>query len=226
MKIYSDGADILSMDKINDCVDGFTTNPTLMLKSGVKDYLDFAKQVVDRFDKPISFEVFSDDFEEMYNQALTLSKLSDNVYVKIPVTNTKAEPSYELINKLSNENVKVNVTAVFTFDQIFQINQVLNKEVQSIISVFAGRIADAGIDPEPYIRYACDTRVKNCEILWASTREVFNIYQAKKCRCDIITVPPALIDKYNKFKSKNLNEFSLDTVKDFYEDAKKAKYTI
>ena len=226
MKIYSDGADISSMNKINNYVDGFTTNPTLMLKAGIKDYLDFAKQITSQFDKPISFEVFSDDFDEMYDQALTLSSLSDNVYVKIPVTNTKGNPSYELINKLSHENVKVNVTAVFTFNQIFKINQVLNEKEKSIISIFAGRIADTGIDPRPYVSYACNNKVENCEILWASTREVLNIYQAKKCGCDIITVAPTLIEKYNKFKDKHLDKFSLNTVKEFYEDAKKAGYTI
>ena len=226
MKIYSDGADISSMNKINNYVDGFTTNPTLMLKAGIKDYLDFAKQITSQFDKPISFEVFSDDFDEMYDQALILDGLSNNVYVKIPITNTKGESSSDLLKDLSNKQVKINVTAVFTQSQIESVYKNLNKDIKSILSIFAGRIADTNIDPEPLVTFATQNKINNCEVLWASTREVFNIFQAERCNCDIITVAPNLIEKWKKLESKDLNEFSLDTVKMFYSDAQQAGYSI
>ena len=226
MKIYSDGADISSMNKINNYVDGFTTNPTLMLKAGIKDYLDFAKQITSQFDKPISFEVFSDDFDEMYDQALILDGLSNNVYVKIPITNTKGESSSDLLKDLSNKQVKINVTAVFTQSQIESVFKNLNKDIKSILSIFAGRIADTNIDPEPLVTFATQNKINNCEVLWASTREVFNIFQAERCNCDIITVAPNLIEKWKKLESKDLNEFSLDTVKMFYSDAQQAGYSI
>ncbi len=226
MKIFSDGADIQSMKSNESLVDGFTTNPTLMVKAGITNYLDFAKQAVSEFSKPISFEVFSDDFDEMYDQALILDGLSNNVYVKIPITNTKGESSSDLIKDLSNKQVKINVTAVFTQSQIESVYKNLNKDIKSILSIFAGRIADTNIDPEPLVTFATQNKINNCEVLWASTREVFNIFQAERCNCDIITVAPNLIEKWKKLESKDLNEFSLDTVKMFYSDAQQAGYSI
>jgi transaldolase len=226
MKIFSDGADIQSMKSNESLVDGFTTNPTLMVKAGITNYLDFAKQAVSEFSKPISFEVFSDDFDEMYDQALILDGLSNNVYVKIPITNTKGESSSDLIKELSNKQVKINVTAVFTQSQIESVYKNLNKDIKSILSIFAGRIADTNIDPEPLVTFATQNKINNCEVLWASTREVFNIFQAERCNCDIITVAPNLIEKWKKLESKDLNEFSLDTVKMFYSDAQQAGYSI
>ena len=222
MKIFSDGADIQSMKSNESLVDGFTTNPTLMVKAGITNYLDFAKQAVSEFSKPISFEVFSDDFDEMYDQALILDGLSNNVYVKIPITNTKGESSSDLLKDLSNKQVKINVTAVFTQSQIESVYKNLNKDIKSILSIFAGRIADTNIDPEPLVTFATQNKINNCEVLWASTREVVNIFQAERCNCDIITVAPNLIEKWKKLESKDLNEFSLDTVKMFYSDAQQA----
>jgi len=215
------------MDKM-DSIDGFTTNPTLMAKAGVKDYLDFAKNVLSKVKKKsISFEVFSDDLDEMYKQALILRDLGENVSVKIPVTNTKGMPTYSLIERLSNEGVKLNVTAVFTQAQIQSIYDVLNPEINSIISVFSGRIANAGIDPEPIVKFAVDLCMKyeKIEILWASPREVFNLVQAERCGCHIITMTPNLI-KSTKDLGKDLDEYSLETVKMFYDDAAKSGFKL
>lgn len=230
VKIYSDGANVADMvnaDK-NNLVDGFTTNPTLMAKAGITDYMGFAQEVLSHIkDKSISFEVFSDDLNEMYVQALKLRDLGENVFVKIPVSNTKQEYTYELINKLSNEGVKLNVTALFTKDHIDKVYESLNKNVNSIISIFAGRIANAGIDPEPTMKYAValtssDTLV---DILWASSREVFNIIQAERTGTQIITLAPNLISAM-KDLGKDLDEFSLETVKMFYKDATQAGFKI
>ena len=215
------------MDKM-DSIDGFTTNPTLMAKAGVKDYLDFAKNVLSKVKKKsISFEVFSDDLDEMYKQALILRNLGENVSVKIPVTNTKGMPTYSLIERLSNEGVKLNVTAVFTQAQIQSIYDVLNPEINSIISIFSGRIANAGIDPEPIVKFAVDLCIKyeKIEILWASPREVFNLVQAERCGCHIITMTPNLI-KSTKDLGKDLDEYSLETVKMFYDDAAKSGFKL
>ena len=215
------------MDKM-DSIDGFTTNPTLMAKAGVKDYLDFAKNVLSKVKKKsISFEVFSDDLDEMYKQALILRDLGENVSVKIPVTNTKGIPTYSLIERLSNEGVKLNVTAVFTQAQIQSIYDVLNPEINSIISIFSGRIANAGIDPEPIVKFAVDLcmNYEKIEILWASPREVFNLVQAERCGCHIITMTPNLI-KSTKDLGKDLDEYSLETVKMFYDDAAKSGFKL
>ena len=223
IKIYSDGADVNEMilaDKKNS-VDGFTTNPTLMARAGVTDYLGFAKEVLSHVkEKSISFEVFSDDISEMYDQAMTLKDLGSNVYVKIPVTNTKQEYTYDLVNKLSNESVKLNVTALFTKKHIDEVFNALNKNSSSIISIFAGRIANAGLDPEPTMLYASNLveEYPNIETLWASSREVFNIFQAERCGTDIITLPPNLISAMKDIGT-DLDDFSLDTVKMFYNDA-------
>mgnify|MGYP001215636691 CR=1 FL=1 len=230
IKIFSDGAnveDMIEADKSN-AVDGFTTNPTLMAKAGITDYLGFAKEVLSQIkEKSISFEVFSDEINEMYDQALTLKDLGENVYVKIPVTNTRQEYTYDLIKKLSNEGVKLNVTALFTKDHIDQVFNALNKDIPSIISIFAGRIANAGIDPEPTMIYASEL-VKNypeIETLWASSREVFNIFQAERSGTDIITLPPNLVSGMKDI-GRDLDDYSLDTVKMFYDDSVKAGYKI
>ena len=230
IKIFSDGADVKEMilaDKENS-VDGFTTNPTLMARAGITDYLGFAKEVLSNVkEKSISFEVFSDDISEMYDQAMTLNDLGSNVYVKIPVTNTKQEYTYDLVNRLSNESVKLNVTALFTKTHIDEVFSALNNKVPSIISIFAGRIANAGIDPEPTMRLASNMTKDNelIETLWASSREVFNIIQAKRTNTDIITLQPSLISASNEI-GKDLDEYSLETVKMFYDDATKSGFSI
>ena len=230
IKIYSDGADaeeIIRMDSEN-FVDGFTTNPTLMKTSGITDYLSFAKEVLSAVqEKSISFEVSSDELDDMYRQAIILKDLGDNVWVKIPVTNTKGEYTYPLIKKLSNEGVKLNITAIFTQEQIKQVYSSLNPGINSIISIFAGRIANSGIDPEPTMQYATDlvSQDDNIETLWASSREVFNIIQAERCGTDIITLTPGLINGM-KDLGKDLDQYSLETVKMFYDDAKKSGFTL
>ncbi len=229
VKIYSDGANVEKMVKDNTSgnVDGFTTNPTLMVKDGVKDYVEFAKDALSKItDKSISFEVFSDEIDDMYDQALKINELGNNVYVKIPVTNTKREYTYNLIQKLSTQGVKLNVTALFTEDHIKNVFDSLNKSTDAIISIFAGRIANAGIDPEPIMKYAVNLTkdYPNIEILWASTREVFNVIQAERCGCDIITMTPSLIKAMDDI-GKDLDEYSLDTVKMFYKDATEAGFT-
>jgi len=230
IKIYSDGADskeIIKMDEDN-LVDGFTTNPTLMKKAGVRDYLGFAKEVLASVKKKsISFEVFSDDLDEMYRQALILRDLGDNVWVKIPVSNTKGVMTYDLVSKLSSERVKVNVTAIFTDEQVQKVYDSLNPDVNSIISIFAGRIANAGIDPEPTMKFASDLSKNNelIETLWASSREVFNIIQAARTNTDIITLTPSLI-KASREIGKNLDQYSLETVQMFYDDAQESGFSL
>ena len=230
IKIYADGAnvqEIVSMDE-NNSVDGFTTNPTLMAQAGIEDYLSFAKEVLSRVkQKSISFEVFSDDLDEMYEQAIILRDLGENVSVKIPVTNTKGVTTYSLVERLSNQGVKLNVTAVFTKSQIQSIYDVLNPEINSIISIFSGRIANAGIDPEPIVKFAVDlcSEDEKIEILWASPREVFNLIQAERCGCHIITMTPNLI-KGTKDIGKDLEQYSLETVKMFYNDAVKSGFKL
>ncbi len=231
VKIYADGADLDAMIKMDaeNFVTGFTTNPTLMARNGIKDYLSFARQVLNHIpNKSISFEVFSDDLDEMYRQALILRDLGENVWVKIPVTNTQSLYTYDLINRLSNDGVKINATALFTREHIDNVYNALNKDIDSIISIFAGRIANAGIDPEITMKYASDLTINNpkVETLWASSREVFNIMQAERCATDIITLPFNLIDAYKKEVGKDLDEFSLETVKMFYDDAKASGYTL
>lgn len=231
IKIYADGADIKEIIKMSqdNFIDGFTTNPTLMSRLGITDYLGFAKEVLANVkDKSISFEVFSDDLDEMYRQALILRDLGDNVWVKIPVTNTKSEPTYDLIHKLSNEGVKVNATALFTREHIEKVYDALNPTINSIISIFAGRIANAGLDPEPTMEFASQLTKEHplVETLWASTREIFNIVEAARTNTDIITVPFSLINAFHKDFGKNLDEFSLETVKMFYDDAKKSGFSI
>jgi len=231
IKIYGDGANIKDMIKARDegIVKGFTTNPTLMAKAGITDYEKFAKDVLKEITElPISFEVFSDDFDEMERQALLINSWGDNVNIKIPITNTKGESSVPLISKLLKQGVKLNVTAIFTLGQLEELQQAIYFTDSIILSVFAGRIADAGADPMPMLKKARNKlfgSYDNVEILWASTREVFNIIQAEKCGCDIITVTYDIIDKLKNI-GKELNQFSLETVQMFYNDAKKSGFSL
>ena len=231
IKIYADGADLDEMVKMDNenFINGFTTNPTLMAKNGIKDYLGFAKEVLSHIkDKSISFEVFSDNLDEMYRQALVLRDLGDNVWVKIPVTNTQSVYTYDLIHKLSSEGVKINATALFTKEHIESVYNALNPNINSIISIFAGRIANSGIDPEPTMKFASELTKDSSliETLWASSREVFNIMQAERTNTDIITLPFSLIKAYKKEVGKDLDEFSLETVKMFYNDAQESGFSL
>jgi len=230
VKIFADGANYNEIKYFNSqkIVKGLTTNPSLMRKSGVKNYEIFARKVL-RFvrHKPISFEVFSDDFDEMYIQAKTISSWGKNVYVKIPVTNTKGESSHLLIKKLSYERINLNITAIFNFYQVSKVVKSLNPKSKAIVSIFSGRIADTGVDPEILIKKSVDLvkNNKNHEILWASTRELYNVVQAEKLKCHIITVPTTILKKFNLI-GYDLIKYSADTVKEFYDDAKNAKFKI
>jgi transaldolase len=230
IKIFADGADINSMKKVygEGLVKGFTTNPTLMKKDGVTDYEDFAKKILKEItDLSISFEVFSDDFGSMEREARKIASWGKNVAVKIPVTNTKGEPSYELIRTLSKDGLSLNITAILTLDQVRSVVDALSGESKSIVSVFAGRIADTGRDPVPLMKEAKKIlkKNKNAELLWASSRELLNIFQAEDCGCHIITVTNDLLKKIPMI-GRDLKELSLDTVKMFYNDAKNAGYKI
>ncbi len=230
VKIFADGADIEGiklLDKKN-FIKGFTTNPSLMKKSGVSDYKEYALSVLNVIkNKPISFEVFSDDLPEMQKQAEEIARWSKNISVKIPVTNTKQVSTAEIIKKLSDKGIQCNITAIFTEEQIKTVLEALNENTPAILSVFAGRIADAGQDPE-FIMKNCIKLAKvkpKSEVLWASTRELYNIFQAEKIGCHIITVPHSILNKLDSL-GRDLNEYSLETVKGFYKDAKAAGYKI
>ena len=230
VKIFSDGADKKDMLDMNSktFIKGLTTNPTLMKKAGIEDYEAFAKDILSTIKKkPISFEVFSDDFDDMEKQAMEIASWADNVYVKIPITNTKKESSKELIKRLAEKKVKLNITAIMTLDQVKTVLSVLENKVPSIISVFAGRIADTGRDPIPLMN-DCLKEMKinsNSELLWASPRELLNIIQADQIGCHIITVTKDIIKKL-QFTNYNLEDYSLDTVKMFYKDAVDAGFKI
>ena len=230
IKIFSDGADKKDMLDMNSktFIKGLTTNPTLMKKASIKDYETFAKDILSTIkEKPISFEVFSDDFDEMEKHAMKITSWADNVYVKIPITNTKKESSKELIQRLAEKKVKLNITAIMTLDQVKTVLSVLENKVPSIISVFAGRIADTGRDPIPLMN-DCLKEMKinsNSELLWASSRELLNIIQADNLGCHIITVSKDIINKLELI-NLNLEEYSLDTVKTFYKDASQANFKI
>lgn len=233
MKIFADGSnyeEILSLyeNRSVNKVAGFTTNPSLMKKDGVKNYLDFARNLLSVVkDVPVSFEVISDDFDEMERQAKILSNLGDNVFVKIPIVNSLGLPSYKTIKNLSENDIKLNITAVFTKKQVLNINKIIECcDTDHIISIFAGRIADTGRDPSEIVKYASRRCKPNIQILWASTREVYNIYQAEKLGCDIITVTSDILEKYNKLRGYDLDQFCLDTVNMFNKDAISAGYTI
>ena len=227
--IYADGADekeIILFNSMN-MVKGLTTNPSLMRKSGVKNYTNFCKKILKKVKKPISFEIFADEEKEIIRQAKIISKWGKNVYVKIPVVNTKNVSLSNVIKQLSNEKIKLNITAIFTKKQIKQVINSHNGKTPSIISIFCGRIADAGIDPVDFIQFANKVRKnkKNIKILWASTREIYNIIEAQKSNSDIITVPTSILKKLNLI-GKNLDKYSVETVKMFYEDAKKAGFKL
>ena len=230
IKIFSDGADKKEMFDMNSrtFIKGFTTNPSLMRKTGIKNYEIFAKDVLSIIkEKPISFEVFSDDFDEMERQAMKIASWADNVYVKIPITNTKKQNSANLIKRLSEKKVKLNITAIMTLDQVKTAIKMLDKKIPNIISVFAGRIADTGRDPIPIMK-DCLNEVKNnpnSELLWASSRELLNIIQADSIGCHIITVTNDIINKL-KLINLDLEEYSLNTVKAFYKDASEANFNI
>ena len=230
VKIFADGAEKAGMLEMfsNPLIKGFTTNPSLMRKAGINDYEAFALDILNIIqDQPISFEIFSDDEKESYEQALYISSWGKNVYVKIPVTNTKGESTVNLIRKLAAKGVKQNVTALMTVAQVKEVTQALTNAPSSFISVFAGRIADTGRDPLPIMKEALNIMqaYPQLELIWASTREIFNIFQANEIGCHIITVSNALI-KNMQHVGKELNTFSLETVNTFYEDAKNAGFQL
>ena len=230
VKIFADGADKKGMLEMyqHPYIKGFTTNPTLMRKAGITDYKTFALDVIQSIsDRPISFEVFSDDFDEMYTQALEIASWGENVYVKIPVTNTKAEPAYALIKSLAERDVKMNVTALMTLDQVYDTAEALANAPSSYISVFAGRIADTGIDPLPIMTKSLEIMqpYSQLELIWASPRELLNIFQAHDIGCHIITVTNDILKKLY-LVGKDLNQYSLETVEMFYKDAQAAGFSI
>jgi len=230
VKLFADGAEKAGMLEMyqNPLISGFTTNPTLMKIAGVSDYEAFAKDILTHIpDKPISFEVFSDEFDEMERQALDIASWGENVYVKIPITNTKGESSVPLVATLSENGVKVNVTAMFTVEQVQSVIPGLSKGPGSYVSVFAGRIADAGLDPLPIMREVLGL-IKDypgIELIWASPRELYNVVQADEIGCDIITATNSILKKLPSL-GKDLNQFSLETVKMFYDDATEAGYSL
>tara|TARA_B100001123_G_scaffold444422_2_gene593245 strand:- start:388 stop:1113 length:726 start_codon:yes stop_codon:yes gene_type:complete len=231
LKIFLDTA---NLEKIKDSINkypfikGFTTNPSLMHKEGVTNYEEYCKEALKiSSNLPISFEVFSDDLKDMEDEARIINSWGGNSYVKIPISNTKGESTSQVIKNLNNDSIKINVTAIFNVNQLTNILDSFNNPAPSIISVFAGRIADSGIDPTK-IMTDCSKIIKskkNMELLWASSREVLNIFQAEQTNSQIITIAPDILDKI-KYLNKDLNEFSLDTVKDFYRDAKSAGFKL
>jgi transaldolase len=230
IKIFADGADKAGMLEMYNMplIKGFTTNPTLMRKAGVNDYQAFAKEVVEAIpDRPISFEVFSDEFDEMERQALEISSWAGNINVKIPVTNTKKQPSYELVRRLARAGVKLNVTALMTLKQVREVSHALADAPPSYISVFAGRIADTGRDPVPVMAAAVEMLrpFPHQELIWASPRELLNIFQANAVGCHIITATNDILKKLF-LVGKDLHDYSLDTVKMFYNDAQQARYQL
>jgi transaldolase len=231
VKIFADGADLQRIAELarQPYIHGLTTNPTLMRRVGLTDYEDFAKAVLKEVkSKPISFEVFSDDFAEMWRQALKIHAWQENIYVKIPITNTSGESSIPLIQRLAREGVKLNVTAVLTPDQVRAVAAVLDPSIPAIISVLAGRIADTGVDPLPIMRESVEivSHVPKTELLWASVREVLNVFQAAGCGCHIVTVPHDILKKFVELAGKNLEELSLDTVRMFHRDAAAAGFIL
>ena len=230
VKIFADGADVDGILELyrNPYIAGFTTNPTLMHKSGISDYEHFSRTVLEHItDRPISFEVFSDEFDEMERQARKIAAWGPNVFVKIPVTNTRHESSARLVRCLAAEGIQLNVTALMTLEQVELISKALENHVPSYISVFAGRIADTGRDPMPLMREAVEimSPYGTQELIWASPRELLNIFHADEIGCHVITVTHDLLKKLS-FVGKDLDEFSLDTVKMFHSDAQKAGFRL
>jgi len=230
VKIFADGADKGAMLELyaKPWVSGFTTNPTLMRKAGIRDYEAFARDILAAIpDRPISLEVFADEFDEMERQARLIASWADNVYVKIPVTNTRREPSLDLICRLSHAGVKLNVTALLTLAQVRDVSHALGGGAPSYVSVFAGRIADTGVDPLPLMSAAVEIvrMYPDMELIWASPRELLNLVQADQIGCHIITVTNDILRKLD-LVGRDLGEYSLDTVKMFYEDARKSGFTL
>jgi len=230
VKIFADGADKATMIDLarRPYVSGLTTNPTLMRQAGVTDYEAFAREVLDAIpDRPISFEVFADQFDEMECQAKQIASWGPNVYVKVPVSNTKGELALNLITRLSHAGVKVNVTAILSLDQVRDVSEALAGGAPACVSVFAGRIADTGLDPVPLMAAAVEFLRPHpgLELIWASPRELLNVFQANAIGCHIITVTPEILKKL-ALVGKNLNEYSLETVRMFYDDARKAGYAL
>jgi transaldolase len=230
VKIFADGADKAGMLEMyaKPYIKGLTTNPTLMRKAGITDYRAFCKDILTHIkDKPLSFEVFSDDFAEMERQAMEIASWNDNVYVKIPVTNTKQETCYALVKKLGTQKIKVNVTAIMTMTQVRDVVAALNPNVPSYISVFAGRIADTGRDPVPMMAAAVEMLkvASKAELIWASPRELLNIFQADEIGCQVITVTNDILKKLT-LVGYDLEEYSLDTVKMFRSDAVAAAFQL
>ena len=231
VRIFADGADLEGMISLyrNPLIKGLTTNPTLMRKAGILDYESFAKDALAFIkDKPISFEVFSDEFSEMKRQALKIRDWQRNVYVKIPITNSRGQSSIPLIKELSREKVQLNVTAILSLKQVRDVAGALHPNVPAVVSVFAGRIADTGRDPEAIMRASKEqlADLPKAELLWASVREVLNIIQADDCGCDIVTVPHDILNKALKLVGMDLAELSLDTVKMFAQDAETAGFKL
>jgi len=230
IKIFADGADkagMLDMAR-NSWISGFTTNPTLMRRAGVTDFETFAREILEVItDRPISFEVIADEFVEMERQARKVSQWAQNVYVKIPITNTRRESSVALVRRLTHDGIKINVTAMLTLDQVRAVSGALEGGTSAIVSVLAGRIADTGRDPVPLMTAAVEAlrKCSNAELLWASPRELLNLFQADAIGCHIITATNDVLKKL-EMVGKDLDELSLDTVKMFYEDAEKAGYRL
>jgi len=230
IKIYADGADLKSMleEYKKGIVSGFTTNPSLMKAAGVKDYMEFGKEVLGLIkDMPVSFEVFADENVEIIKEAEEIATWGENVYVKIPIVDTKGNFTGDIIKEITDKNIKVNVTAIFTIEQVKNTLKVLNKDTPAIISIFAGRIADTGVNPSEIIKEGIGLvkEYKNIEILWASCRELYNIFEADKLGCHIITVQNSMLRK-NNLIGKDLNDYSVETVRDFYKDAKSLGFSI
>ena len=229
-KIFCDIAELKLIKKFNkkSIVKGFTTNPTLMKKAGAKDYKTYSKKILKICsDKPVSLEVFADDCDNMISQALKINTWGKNVYVKIPVTNSKGIFMGKVIKKLNNKNIKLNITAIYNFKQTQKILNIINKKSKVIISIFAGRAGDTGKDPVPEFKKSISLakKFKNVEILWASVREPYNYIQAKQIGCHVITIPPEIIEKIEKF-GKSFDQLTIETVSAFYKDARSAAFKI
>ena len=229
-KIYCDSADYETIKFFNNksIVDGFTTNPSLMRISGAKNYKDYSLKILKICKKkPISFEVFADDKKEMLKQAYKINTWGKNVYVKIPVVNSKGQFMGPVIKELSSKNIKLNITAIYSYEHVKKVFKCLDKKTKSIISIFAGRMADKGKDPLPVFKKSISLvkKNKNIEILWASTREAYNFIQAKQLNCNIITMPPKIINLISAF-GNNAEKMTLETVKGFLEDSKKSKFKL
>jgi transaldolase len=230
VKLFADGADKAMMLEMYQLpyIQGFTTNPTLMRKAGITDYEEFGRDILKAIpDRPISLEVFADDFDDMERQARKIATWGENVYVKIPVTNTQRKSALELVRKLSNEGVKLNVTALLTLDQVRDVSAALGGGAPSYVSVFAGRIADTGRDPIPLMAASVEmvSSYPGMELIWASPRELLNVFQADAMGCHIITATSDILKKLS-LVGKNLHDYSLETVQMFFQDAQKSKFVV